>query len=124
MLSIINEIDSCLLLPLCVLYEIQNQIFQQAYDSPLVSFDGKVVIPKGYIRLSVQAGSEVVEVDFIMVDASSPYTAIVARSWLHVLGAVSFTLYLKVKYISGDQVEEFVRSQSMARQYLVATIMY
>ena len=124
MLSIINEIDSCLLLPLCVLYEIQNQIFQQAYDSPLVSFDGKVVIPKGYIRLSVQAGSEVVEVDFIVVDASSPYTAIVARSWLHVLGAVSFTLYLKVKYISGDQVEEFVRSQSMARQCLVATIMY
>ena len=124
MLSIINEIDSCLLLPLCVLYEIQNQIFQQAYDSPLVSFDGKVVIPKGYIRLSVQAGSEVVEVDFIVVDVSSPYTAIVARSWLHVLGVVSFTLYLKVKYISGDQAEEFVRSQSMARQCLVATIMY
>ena len=124
MLSIINEIDSCLLLPLCVLYEIQNQIFQQAYDSPLVSFDGKVVIPKGYIRLSVQAGSEVVEVDFIVVDASSPYTVIVARPWLHVLGAVSFTLYLKVKYISGDQVEELVRSQSMAKQCLVAAIMH
>ena len=29
MLSIINEIDLCLLLPLCVLYEIQNQIYQQ-----------------------------------------------------------------------------------------------
>ena len=50
-----------------------------AYDSPLVSFDGKVVIPKGQIRLSVQAGSKMVEVDFIMVDAYSPYTAIVAR---------------------------------------------
>ena len=49
------------------------------YDSPLVSFDGKVVIPKGQIRLPVQAGSEVVEVDFIVVDAYSPYTAIVAR---------------------------------------------
>ena len=24
-----NEVDLCLLLPLCVLYEIQNQIFQQ-----------------------------------------------------------------------------------------------
>ena len=50
-----------------------------AYDSPLVSFDGKVVIPKGQIRLSMQAGSKMVEVDFIMVDAYSPYTAIVAR---------------------------------------------
>ena len=50
-----------------------------AYDLPLVSFDGKVVIPKGQIRLPVQARSEVVEVNFIVVDAYSPYTAIVAR---------------------------------------------
>ena len=50
-----------------------------AYDSPLVSFDGKVVIPKGQIQLPVQARSEVVEVNFIVVDAYSPYTAIVAR---------------------------------------------
>ena len=47
-----------------------------AYDSPLVSFDGKVVIPRSQVRLPVQAGSEVVEVDFIVVDAYSPYTAI------------------------------------------------
>ena len=50
-----------------------------SYDSPLVGFDGKVVIPKGQIRLPVQAGSELMEVDFIVVDAYSPYTAIVAR---------------------------------------------
>ena len=42
------------------------------YDSPLVSFDGKLVTSKGQIRLPVQAGSEVVEVDFIVVDAYSP----------------------------------------------------
>ena len=54
-----------------------------AYDSPLVSFDRKVVIPKSQIRLPVQAGSKVVEVDFIVVDTYSPYTAIVARPWLH-----------------------------------------
>ena len=50
-----------------------------AYDSPLVSFDEKIVIPRGQIRLPVQAGLEVVEVDFIMADAYSPYTAIVAK---------------------------------------------
>ena len=49
------------------------------YDLPLVSFDGKVVIPKGQIWLPVQAGSEVVEVNFIVVDVYSPYMAIVAR---------------------------------------------
>ena len=73
-----------------------------AYDSPLVSFDEKVVILRGQIRLSVQAGSEVVEVDFIVMDAYSPYTTIVARPWLHALGAVSSTLHLKVKYLSRD----------------------
>ena len=50
-----------------------------AYDSPLVSFDGKVIVPRGQIRLPMQASSEVVEVDFIVVDAYSPHTAIVAR---------------------------------------------
>ena len=92
------------------------------YDSPLVSFDRKIVIPKGQIRIPVQAGSEVVEVDFIVVDAYSPYTVIVARPWLHTLGAVSSTLHQKVKYPSGDRIEELVGNQSMARQCLVCVI--
>ena len=49
------------------------------YSSPLVSFEGKVIIPKGQIRLPVQTGSEMVKVDFIVVDAYSPYAAIVVR---------------------------------------------
>ena len=49
------------------------------YDSPLVSFNGKVVFSKSQIRLPMQVGSEVMEVDFIMADAYSPYTAIVAK---------------------------------------------
>ena len=48
-------------------------------NSPLVSFEGNVIIPKGQIRLPVQTGPEVVEVDFIVVDAYSPYIAIVVR---------------------------------------------
>ena len=94
------------------------------YDSSLLGFDGKVVILKGQIRLPIQIGSKVVKVDFIVVDAYSPYTAIIVRSWLHALGAVSSTLHLKVKYPSGDQIKELVRSQSMARQYLVAAMMH
>ena len=63
------------------------------YNSPLVSFKGKMVVPKWQIRLPVQAGTNVVEVDFIVVDAFSPYTAIMGRPWLHTLGAVSSTLH-------------------------------
>ena len=92
------------------------------YSSPLVSFEGKVIIPKGQIRLPVQTFSKTVEVDFIVVDAYSPYTAIVARPWLHTLGAVSFTLHQKIKYPSEGQIEEILGEQTMARQCMVAAI--
>ena len=65
-----------------------------------------------------------VEVDFIVVDTFSPYTAIMGRPWLHSLGAVSSTLHQKVKYPSGGQVLEIVGSQSMVRQYLIAAIQH
>ena len=58
------------------------------------------------------------EVNYIVVDAYSLYMAIVARPWLHVLGAISFTLHLKVKYLSKD----LVGSQSVVRQCLIAAI--
>ncbi|XP_075663164.1 uncharacterized protein LOC142632679 [Castanea sativa] len=61
-----------------------------SYDSPLIGFDGKIVYLKDQIKLTIQAGSEVVEVNFIVVDAYFPYTAIVARPWLHAMGDVSF----------------------------------
>ena len=94
------------------------------YSSPLVSFEGKVVVPKGQIRLPVQTGANVVEVDFIVVDAFAPYTTIIGRPWLHSLGAVSSTLHQKVKYPSGGQVLEIVGSQSTARQCLIAAIQH
>ena len=65
-----------------------------------------------------------VEVDFIVVDAYSPYTAIVARPWLHTLGAVSSTLHQKVKYPSECRIKEILGDQSMARQCLVAAIQH
>ena len=95
-----------------------------AYSSPLVSFEGKIVVLKGQIRLPVQIGTDVVEVDFIMVDAFSPYTAIMGRPWLHILGVVSSTLHQKMKYPSRDQVLEIIGSQSMARQCLVVAIQH
>ena len=92
------------------------------YNSPLVSFEGKVIVPKGQIRLPMQTGSETVEVDFIVVDAYSPYTAIVARPWLHTLGTVFSTLHQKIKYPSGGQIKEILGDQTMARQCMVAAI--
>ena len=80
------------------------------YDSPLVGFDGRSVVPRGMIRLPVQARVEEVQVSFIVVEAYSPYIAILARPWLHAMGAVSSTLHLKVKYPRQGRVGELVGS--------------
>ena len=91
-----------------------------AYESPLISFEGKTVIPKCQIRLPIQIDSEIVEVNFIVVDLYSPYTAIVARPWLHALGAVSSTLHQRVKYPSECLVITFkpVSVSTMAFHFL------
>ena len=62
--------------------------------------------------------------DFTVVDAYSPYMAIMARPWLHTFGAVSSTLHQKVKYPSGDRIEELIGNQSMARQCLIFAILH
>ena len=65
-----------------------------------------------------------VEVDFIIIDAYSPYTAIVARPWLYALWAISSNLHQKVKYPSEGQVKEIIGDQTMARECMVAAILY
>ena len=46
------------------------------YDNPLVGFDWKVVTPEGKIKLPVMTEGKEVEVNFIVVNAYSPYTTI------------------------------------------------
>ena len=92
------------------------------YGSPLMSFNGKLVTLKGMIRLPIQTSPEIVEVNFIVVDTYSPYTAIVGRPWLHTLGAVASSLHQKVKFPSGDRVLEIRGCQPTTRQCMVAAI--
>ena len=70
----------------------------------------------------MQTSSDMVDVDFIVVDAYSPYTAIVARPWLHTLGAISSTLHQKIKHPFRGKIEDIVGDQTMARQCMVAAI--
>ena len=59
------------------------------YDSPLVSFDWRVVIPQGQISLPVSME---------VINMFSPYTAILGRPWIHTIGAIPSTLHMKVKF--------------------------
>ena len=82
----------------------------ERYDSPLIGFDGRMVVPRGMIRLPVQARDEEVQVNFIVVGVYSPYTAILTKPWLHAIGVVSSTLHLKVKFPTHKRVGELVGS--------------
>lgn len=93
-----------------------------SYSSPLLNFDRKMVMPKGQIRLPVQTSPEIVEANFIVVDTYSLYIAIVARPWLHTLGAIASTLHQKVKFPSEGQVLKIRGCLAMARECLVSAI--
>ena len=94
----------------------------EKYDMSLISFNGRMIVPRKMIRLLVQARDEEVQVSFIVMEAYSPYTAILARLWLHAMGAISSILHLKVKYPTQGRVGELVGNQAMARQCLITTI--
>ena len=49
------------------------------YDSLLMGFYGKMVVPREMIRLPVQVGDMEVQVNFIVVKTFSSYTTILAR---------------------------------------------
>nr|XP_023887406.1 uncharacterized protein LOC111999508 [Quercus suber] len=74
------------------------------YSTPLVGFDGKVVVPKGQISLAMNMEGKEVVVMFIVVASFSPYTAILERSLIHVMGAVPSTLHVKVKFPTNPSI--------------------
>ncbi|XP_075670500.1 uncharacterized protein LOC142640325 [Castanea sativa] len=92
----------------------------EKYDSPLVGFDGKQVIPRGMIKLPVQVEGTEVQVNFIVVMAYSPNMAILARPWHHEMGVVSSTLHVMVKYPIRGNVGVLLASQLVARQCLMS----
>lgn len=60
---------------------------------PLVGFDGKIVTPEGQIELPVVTEGKEVKFNFIMVNAFSPYTAILGRPWIHAMEVIPLTLH-------------------------------
>ena len=92
------------------------------YDTPLVGFDGQVVIPKGQISLLVNMEGNEVTVAFIIIASFSSYTTILSRSWIHAMGAIPSTLHMKVKFCTKHGIAVVRGSQKAARQCLVATV--
>ena len=68
------------------------------YDTPLVGFEGWMVISEGQISLPVNIEGKEVMVTFIVVASISPYTTILGRPWIHAMGAVSSALHVMIKF--------------------------
>ncbi|XP_075670161.1 uncharacterized protein LOC142639921 [Castanea sativa] len=92
------------------------------YDTPLVGFDGQMVILEGQISLPVNIEGKEVMVTFIVDASFSPYTAILERPWIHAMGAIPTTMHVKVKFRTKQGITIVRGSQQVARQCLVAAI--
>ena len=68
------------------------------YNTPLVGFNRKMVMLDGKITLPVVTEGKEMMVNFIVVNAFSLYIEILARPWIHVMGAMPSTLHVKVKF--------------------------
>ncbi|XP_050242493.1 uncharacterized protein LOC126691500 [Quercus robur] len=92
------------------------------HTSPLVGFDGKVVIPEGQISLPVIMGGKEVSVTFTIVSSFSPYTAILGKPWIHSMRAVPSTLHVKIKFPTEQGVIVIKGNQQVARQCLTIVV--
>lgn len=92
------------------------------YDTPLVGFYGRMVIPDGQISLPVNMEGKEVMVTSIVVASFSPYMAILGRPWIHAMGAISSTLHVKVKFCTEQGIAIERGSQQVARQCLVVAV--
>ena len=81
-----------------------------------------MVVSEGKISLPIMNEGKEVMVNFIVVNAFSPYTSILGRSWIHAMGAVPSTLHMKVKFLTEVGVAVVRGDQQVARQCLVAAI--
>ena len=90
------------------------------FDSPLVSFSGDRVYPKGIMTLTVMVGTYLVQLtrqlDFLVVDYPSSYNVIIGRPTLNKWKASTSIYYLKVKFPTNNRVGEVKGDQVLARE--------
>ena len=89
------------------------------FDSPLVSFSGDMVYPKGIVMLTITVGTYprqlTRQLDFLVVDCPSSYNVIIGRPTLNKWKAATSIYCLKVKFPMDNGVGEVKGDQVLAR---------
>ena len=90
------------------------------FESPLVSFSGDRVYPKGIVTLTVTVGTQprqlTRQLDFLVVDCPSSYNVIIERPTLNRWKAITSTYCLKVKFPTNNRVSKVRGDQILARE--------
>ena len=96
------------------------------FSSPLVSFTGDRIVPRGIVTLFVIVGTYPTqvtkEIDFLIVDCPSTYNIILGRPALNRLKVVTSTYHLKVKFLIAHGVGEIRGDQVLARECYQAAL--
>ena len=96
------------------------------FDSPLVSFNGDKVYPKGIVTLTVTIGTYLRQLtrqlDFLVVDYPSSYNVIIKRPTLNRWKAATSTYCLKVKFPIENGVGQVKGDQVLARECYQAVL--
>uniref|UniRef100_A0A2N9IV79 Uncharacterized protein n=1 Tax=Fagus sylvatica TaxID=28930 RepID=A0A2N9IV79_FAGSY len=91
-------------------------------EGPLSGFFGETVVPSGKVTINVRAGTVSSPTEFFVLNAFSPYNAILGRPWLHRMGAVPSTLHQRLRFPTPQRVMEILGDQLATKQCLVAAI--
>ena len=76
----------------------------------------------GQITLIVHTGPISLETEFIVINVSSPYTAIMGQRWLHRLKAVPSSLHQKLRFPTDFGIMEIKGDQVASKQCIMAAI--
>ena len=90
------------------------------FSSPVFGFSGESTVPVGKTTLPVLAGPINLQTEFIVIQAPSPYNAIMGRSWLHKMRAIPSNLHQKLRFPTKDGIMEISGDQVAAKQCVLA----
>ena len=92
------------------------------FTSLVFGFSGESTTPLGKITLLLLVGPINLQMEFIVIQASSPYNAIMGRDWLHKMKVVPSTLHQKLRFPTKGGIMEVNGDQVAAKQCVLAAI--
>ena len=93
-----------------------------SFISPIFGFSGEPTVPLEKTVLPVLAVPIKLQMEFIVVKASSPYNAIMGRDWLHKMRAIPSTLHQKLRFPTKEGIMELNGDQVVAKWCVLAVV--